>query len=189
MKNIFPPFRLIFVMFALVFYPSCGEEFLQVKPLGEINAQNFFQEEKQGGWAINAIYNQMRSWDFVSFPYLGMTDIVSDVAVKGSFPADAERLNAFDDFTYDSRNPEDIRQTWRGYYQAIFRANVAIDGIPKIPKMNEELRKRWMGEAHFLRAHFYFNLVRWFGSVPLITRPLTQDEFYTQERASIEKLY
>ena len=69
MKNIFPPFRLIFVMFALVFYPSCGEEFLQVKPLGEINAQNFFQEEKQGGWAINAIYNQMRSWDFVSFPY------------------------------------------------------------------------------------------------------------------------
>jgi hypothetical protein len=46
-----------------------------------------------------------------------------------------------------------------------------------------------MGEAHFLRAHFYFNLVRWFGSVPLITRPLTQDEFYTQERASVEKLY
>ena len=189
MKNIFPPFRLIFVMFALVFYPSCGEEFLQVKPLGEINAQNFFQEEKQGGWAINAIYNQMRSWDFVSFPYLGMTDIVSDDAVKGSFPADAERLNAFDDFTYDSRNPEDIRQTWRGYYQAIFRANVAIDGIPKIPKMNESLRKRWLGEAHFLRAHFYFNLVRWFGSVPLITKPLTQDEFYTQERASVEKLY
>jgi tetratricopeptide (TPR) repeat protein len=189
MKNIFPPFRLIFVMFALVFYPSCGEEFLQVKPLGEINAQNFFQEEKQGGWAINAIYNQMRSWDFVSFPYLGMTDIVSDDAVKGSFPADAERLNAFDDFIYDSRNPEDIRQTWRGYYQAIFRANVAIDGIPKIPKMNETLRKKWLGEAHFLRAHFYFNLVRWFGSVPLITKPLTQDEFYTQERAGVEKLY
>jgi len=55
--------------------------------------------------------------------------------------------------------------------------------------MDETLRKKWLGEAHFLRAHFYFNLVRWFGSVPLITKPLTQDEFYTQERASVEKLY
>ncbi|MFM7092168.1 MAG: RagB/SusD family nutrient uptake outer membrane protein, partial [Bacteroidota bacterium] len=189
MKNKLSSIRLILVIMSLFLYPSCGEDFLQVKPLGEINAQNFFQEEKHGGWAVNAIYNQLRSWDMVSFPYLGMTDIVSDDAVKGSFPADAERLNAFDDFTYDSRTPEDIRQTWKGYYQAIFRANVAIEGIPKIPKMNENLRKKWLGEAHFLRAYFYFNLVRWFGQVPLITKPLTQEEFYTQQRAAVEKVY
>lgn len=184
-----PSFRVLLMGLGFLLFPACGEDFLQVKPLGEINAQNFFQEEKHGAWAVNAIYNQLRSWDLTAFPYLGMTDIVSDDAVKGSFPADAERLNAFDDFTYDSRTPEDIRQTWKGYYQAIFRANVAIEGIPRIPSIKESLKKKWSGEAHFFRAYFYFNLVRWFGAVPLITKPLTQDEFYAQERTNVSRVY
>lgn len=163
--------------------------FLEVKPQGVINANNYFQTSQHAIWATNAVYNSMRDWNMTSFPWLAMTDIVSDDAVKGSFPADAQRLTAFDDFSWDPGFPEDIRNSWRGNYQGIFRANVAIDGIPKVPTMDETLRKRLIGEAKFLRAHFYFNLVRWFGDLPLITRPLTQDEFYTQKRTAVAEVY
>lgn len=163
--------------------------FLDVKPQGVINANNYFQTAQHAIWSTNAVYNSMRDWNLVSLPWLAMTDIVSDDGLKGSFPADSERLTAFDNFTWDPGFPEDIRNSWRGNYQGIFRANVAIDGIPKVPTMDETLRKRLIGEAKFLRAHFYFNLVRWFGDLPLITRPLTQEEFYNQTRTATTEIY
>lgn len=177
-------------LLVLLLAPACQNgDFLEVKPQGVINANNYFQTAQHATWSVNAVYNSMRDWNLTSFPWLAMTDIVTDDAVKGSFPADAQRLSAFDDFSWDPGFPEDIRGSWRGHYQGIFRANVAIDGIPKVPAMDETLRKRLIGEAKFLRAHFYFNLVRWFGDLPLITRPLTQDEFYTQTRAGSAEIY
>ena len=169
---------------------SCQNgNFLDVKPQGVINANNYFQTEQHAIWSVNAVYNSMRDWNLTSFPWLAMTDIVSDDATKGSFPADAQRLSAFDEFSWDPGYPEDIRNSWRGHYQGVFRANVAIDGIPRIPKMDETLRKRTIAEAKFLRAHFYFNLVRWFGDLPIITRPLTQEEFYVQTRQPASEVY
>lgn len=177
-------------MLVLLLAPACQNgDFLEVKPQGVINANNYFQTAQHAIWSVNATYNSLRDWNLTSLPWLAMTDIVTDDAVKGSFPADAQRLTAFDDFSWDPGFPEDIRGSWRGHYQGIFRANVAIDGIPKVPAMDETLRKRLIGEAKFLRAHFYFNLVRWFGDLPLITRPLTQDEFYTQTRAATAEIY
>lgn len=182
--------RLLPLLALLALAPACeNSDFLEVKPQGVINANNFFQTSDHAVWATNAIYNQLRTWNMTSFPWLAMTDMVSDDATKGSFPADAQRLSTFDDFTYDARFPEDIRQTWRGHYHGIFRANVAIDGIPKVPSMNETLRQRLIGESKFLRAHFYFNLVRWFGDVPLILAPLSQDQFYNQTRTPAAQVY
>jgi hypothetical protein len=178
----------VVLVFTLV--NSCQNgSFLDVKPQGVINANNYFQTQQHAIWSVNAVYNSMRDWNLTSFPWLAMTDIVSDDATKGSFPADAQRLSAFDEFTWDPGYPEDIRNSWRGHFQGIFRANVAIDGIPKIPVMDEALRKRTIAEAKFLRAHFYFNLVRWFGELPMITKPLNQDEFYVQVRKPKAETY
>ncbi len=183
-------FRWVAGLAALALAPACeNSDFLEVKPQGVINANNFFQTSDHAVWATNAIYNQLRTWDLTSFPWLAMTDIVSDDATKGSFPADAQRISTFDDFTYDSRFPDEVRLSWRGHYQGIFRANIAIEGIPKVPKMDDALRARLIGEGKFLRAHFYFNLVRWFGDVPLILSPLNQDQFYTQTRTPVAKVY
>ena len=52
-------------------------------------------------------------------------------------------------------------------YQGIRRANVVIEKVPVIP-MNESLKARYIGEAQFLRALYYFDLVRAFGGVPLV---------------------
>ena len=68
-----------------------------------------------------------------------------------------------------------VYELWQQHYAGVYRANVAIDRIPTVsfPKdpTNQALQARYIGEAKFLRALYYFNLVRLYGDVPLITKP------------------
>ena len=59
-----------------------------------------------------------------------------------------------------------IRDMWKNNYMGVMKANAAINNIPSIT-MNPDLQKRFIAEAKFLRALYYFNLVRFFGDVPL----------------------
>src|SRR5690606_17233792 len=59
--------------------------------------------------------------------------------------------------------------TWAGHYQAIQSTNIVIEKIQPVA-MDENLKSRYSGEAKFLRALMYFNLVRVFGGVPLVTK-------------------
>ncbi len=153
---------------------SCSEEFLEKTSPGQLAADNFFETQEHAIWGTNAIYEHLRDWEVHVFSFIGMTDIVSDDADKGSTPNDASFLREIDEFTFDSGNsaPGGI---WRGYYRGIYRANVALANIPDI-EMDEELKARLIGECKFLRAYYYFNLVRWFGDIPLITEPIGADQ-------------
>lgn len=153
---------------------SACQDVLDREPQGAFTLANFFENEEHAILATNAVYNQLRSWEVHVFSYIGMTDIASDDADKGSFPADAFFLQELDEFSHNATNvaPSTV---WSGYYTGIFRANLAIDGIPKVPEMDENLRQRLIGENKFLRAYFYFNLVRWFGDLPLITNPFPEN--------------
>ncbi len=166
---------------------SCREDFLDRKPLGQLTYENFFQNAEQAIQATNAVYNQFRSWDCVGLPYLACTDIISDDADKGSTPNDAPYILEVDSFTFDATNIC-FSSVWRGYFRVIARANVAISEIPKID-MDPALRARLIGECKFLRAYAYLLLVQWFGDLPLITRPLTGDEYYAQERQPASVIY
>ncbi len=136
--------------------------------------------------ATNATYAMLREWQVSVFSYIGMTDIVSDDADKGSTPNDATSLQEIDDFTLDAGNtgPSSV---WQGYYRGVYRANTAIQNIADID-MDVSLRDRLLAENKFLRAYYYFNLVRWFGPVVLTAAPLRPDD-YERPRAPIEEVY
>jgi hypothetical protein len=61
-----------------------------------------------------------------------------------------------------------IYEIWQQHYAAIKKANVVLEKVPTVP-FDETLKERLLGEAKFLRALYYFNLVRLYGDVPLIT--------------------
>ncbi|HHM20474.1 MAG TPA: RagB/SusD family nutrient uptake outer membrane protein [Bacteroidetes bacterium] len=176
-----------FSFLTMLVFASCKEDFLETEPLGKLSTDIFFQTEDHAVWATNAVYNSLREWDVHVFHYIGMTDIVSDDADKGSIPDDAAFLNDLDNFSLDAGHvsPESV---WRGYYRAIYRANLAIENIPGIAGMDGALKERLVAECRFLRACFYFNMVRWFGDLPLIDHPLQPDE-YEQVRAPKEEVY
>ncbi|MFC5624218.1 RagB/SusD family nutrient uptake outer membrane protein [Algoriphagus winogradskyi] len=164
---------------------SC-EDYLEKAPLGQLTSENFFKDATQATQAVNAIYAHLRSFNVHVFSYIGVTDIASDDADKGSVPGDAGFLQDINDFTFDANNSA-VNGIWSGYFQGIFRANQVIANVPEID-MDEELKTRLIGEARFLRAYFYFFLVRTYGDLPLIETPLNPDE-YQQARVSKETIY
>lgn len=169
----------------LIFAASaCSDDFLQKEPLNILTDESFFQTPEQAIEATNGVYNILRRWEVHAFSYVGMTDIVSDDADKGSTPTDANFLLEIDNLTYSAGNlaPATV---WNGYYRGIYRANTAIERIPAI-EMDEALKARLIAECRVLRAYFYFNMVRWFGDLPLVTKPLTPDEFEQPRKPQAE---
>lgn len=171
---IFAKIRSIILVGMLFLISSCGADFLDKQPLGELTSGTFFQTPEHAVLATNAVYAHLRDWQVHVFSFIGVTDIISDDADKGSTPNDAAFLREIDEFTFDAGNTAPTG-VWTGYYRGIYRANVALLNIPDID-MDEELKARLLGECRFLRAYFYFNLVRWFGDLPIITEPLSPDE-------------
>lgn len=165
---------------------SCSEDFLDKAPKAQLTESSFFQNQQQATQSVNAVYSYLRSFDVHVFSYIGITDIASDDAEKGSVPGDAGFLQDINDFTFDANNgaPTGI---WSGYFRGVFRANQAIENISAI-EMDANLKNRLLGEARFLRAYFYFFLVRTYGGVPIIERPLNPDE-YQQSRNTREEVY
>jgi hypothetical protein len=170
----------------LLFTTSCQKDFLEKKPLGQLTSDNFFEIEDHAVWATNAVYEQMRNYDVHVFSYIGLTDIISDDTDKGSTPSDGNFLIEIDNFTFDAGNLS-IGVIWAGYYQGIYRANIALENIPNI-EMDENLKSRLLAECKFLRAYYYFKLVRWFGDIPLVIRTLNRDE-YSQPRIAASEVY
>lgn len=179
----------IFISFILILIlgTGCSDEFLERSPKGQLTFDTFFETPDHAVWATNAIYQKFRDWEMSAFPWIGLTDIISDDADKGSTPDDALPVFEVDNFIFDATNVLFI-EAWAGHYQTIFRANLAIINIPTI-EMDPVLRDRLVGEARFLRGYAYFRLVQWFGGVPIVDRILNDDEYYTQPRASKEEVY
>src|SRR5205823_13284912 len=163
-----------------------GCDFLTTDPKGVLTTENFFKTADQAVQATNATYNMLREWQVHVFSWIGLTDIVSDDATKGSTPGDASFLGDLDNLTFDPGNLA-FADPWAGYYKGVYRANVAIQKIPDVP-MDATLKARLIGENKFLRAYYYFFLVRAFGGVPLFTHPLKPTEYY-QPRASATQVY
>lgn len=182
---------LVAVMLTGALLAGC-DAFLEKEPLGELSTESFFQDGDDAVAATNATYSLLRSFNVHVFSWLGATEIASDHSTKGSTPSDASFLLAFDNLEWSASN-QAFGGLWQGYYQGVYRANVAIQNIPGID-MNEERRARLVGENKFLRAYFYFFLIRAFGDrdenlgVPLITEPLQPGEFQ-QPRASFDEVY
>lgn len=176
----------IFPLLLVVLVLGCEDSILDKDPQGELTSGNFFETEDHAVEATNATYNMGREWQVHVFGWLGMTDVASDDAVKGSIPGDSDFIGDIDMFEHDATNIA-FQDVWSGYYQGVYRANLAIENIPDID-MDEELRSRLVAENRFLRAYYYFFLARAYGDVPLITEALEPDE-YNQERDDVADVY
>jgi hypothetical protein len=90
-------------------------------------------------------------------------------------------------FTTDPSNAG-VLDLYRGPYPGILYCNLVIANVPGMD-IDTVLRNRIVGEAKFLRANYYFILVRYFGDVPLITKPQTPSDDLYPSRASKDEVY
>ena len=147
-------------------------DFLTEDLKGEFSSSTFYKNESQALQAVNGAYNGLAFSRFDNALWV-FGDIASNDAVKGGNPGDQAEITYIDEFNADANNGI-ISNYWAFAYEDIARANNVIANVPGVP-MDEGLRNRIIGEAKFIRAYNYFNLVNIFGKVPLKLLPqLTQ---------------
>lgn len=167
MKSIFKILSLVLVLQLIAV--SCND-FLERVPQGELTQSNFPVNANDALLATNAVYNTLRhsSYHQGLFPIL---DIMSDDAHKGSNPDDqAAGIGPYDKFQHIATEGS-IASWWNTLYLGVKRANIVTEKVALIA-MDENLKNRYLAEAKFLRALFYFDLVRAWGDVPLYTNTL-----------------
>lgn len=170
------------LLFALIISTFSCSNFLDSELNGEYSSGTFFTSEANAIAAVTGIYNSLYNnylWVF--------TDVASDDAVKGGNAGDQADISDIDNFSATSDNGI-IATFWEDTYETISQANNAINYIPNID-MDTELQTRLIGEAKFLRAYSYFNLVNIFGEVPLKLLPQNSSETINIGLSDIESIY
>jgi len=155
---------------------SCSKEFLELEPLTGETEANYYKTEDQAFLALTAVYDaySVQNWQFVPI----MADIWSDDAFCGG--ANANDMAQWQDMEAFKMTPENNTSSdlWNRCYSGIYRANLYLQKQDGIDWKTTGLKERYEGEAKFLRAYFYWDLVRHYGWVPLITSVLPSVEDY-----------
>lgn len=171
-------------------FVSCKKDFLELTPRGTALEDNFYKNETEMMQGVIAVYDVMQ-WGTTG-GYTMKQPLLSaasdDCFAGGSNAQDQPGWVAYDNFTLDSRvGPQG--GLWNKNYSGINRANLILSKIEKSTTISAAFRTRVTAEAKFLRAYFYFDLVRWFGNVPLIVSVLPTSELYTQTQSTPAQVY
>lgn len=151
-------FNILIAM--LVCLNICGcSDFLEEDPKGKLTTDNFYNSESDARQAINGVYRRLSdSW----VTGYNIKQIPNDLLKRTSW----DEASGLSNFTYGSENTY-IAGMWQNHYAVIKDCNSVIDNVTA----NKEKINNWeryVGQAHGIRAFLYFDLVRWFGDVPLV---------------------
>ncbi|GGC10260.1 RagB/SusD family nutrient uptake outer membrane protein [Dyadobacter sediminis] len=187
MNKISKNISLLTTILSMFCATGCSD-FLEESDPSNFTVENYFTQPAHARSSVNAIYAPMR--EPLNSGFGGGAWMMPEFATGLAATDLGQAVNSY--FIKDLRNTSDngYGQTyWTSYYRGIANANLSIQKIPTIT-MNEAEAKALMGEAYFLRAWYYFNLVRMFGSIPLVTEPVDlQSEQLRPAQATPEVVY
>lgn len=162
---------------------GCIKQPLEVEPVGVYTNANYWRNQDDVLAGITGIYNVLTQEEGVGHNLYAFDDASDDISVDGDHSDfwEIERFNPTPS-TYQ------LRPTWVWAYEQIGRANNAIIYVPKVPVMDEDIRKRSLGEAYFLRAHGYWQLNLIFGDVPLVLEDNVLNGNYNTPKSTVEQV-
>lgn len=168
------------IVFSLMMQ-SCNK-FLEENPKSQITPENFYRTPTDAITAVNAVYVAALKNEVVNLEYFWLNEMTTDDAFyTGTAVVDRDAMNLL---TYDDKRTY-FQSVWANRYKAINRANEVLVYV------NSDnagiVSNRVQAEACFMRAFCYFDLVRWFGDVPLFTGFGSEDPY--PKRAPVAEVY
>lgn len=147
---------------------SC-EKFLDVKPKESISDELTIYDKVSAEQAINGVYSALADNNYYGTGFQSIGYLSGDNVV---WTGSQSQIQEFINHNVSAENST-ITGAWSAIYRVINRANQAISKIPTVtdPQLTTDLKNQLIGEAHFLRALSYFDLVRTWGGVPIIKDP------------------
>lgn len=165
---------------------GCTEKLDQV-PISSATTLTFYAQPQDFVVGLNAVYSALRGYPDRQ---LNLSETRSDnlYAVSDGGVRDWEGINSFHKTI--TANPYVI-EAWNANFNGIYRANVLLDQLATKGAIISDaaLKTRLEAEAKFLRAFFYFDLVKWFGKVPLIEKPVSGNAALDIAQSSVSDVY
>lgn len=179
-------FRTIKAAFLGVLLAATGcTETLDQQPISDIGVDEFYNTPGEVNLAVIAIYNSLQGMQNREWM---MTELRSDNTYMNPSSTETKDLpiREIDRHVQQSQNVY-LQEYWRACYRTINLANVVMQNLNVVTDETE--RNTYEGEARFLRAHAYFNLVRLWGGVFLVDHPISGSEAKNMDRAPQSQVY
>ena len=177
--------KIYIILFCNLFLLGCSSDFLDKAPISNANEAEFYKSQKDietGMWsAYNSLYTLYGPESLPSF----YGELMSDNAYSDNAAGRIQDYESFELHTMTIDN-ELVFNFWNNYYKAIYTVNNIIVSAEKLDFAN---RDALIGEAKFLRALYYFDMVRAWGDVPLVITPLSIADAYAQGRTPKAQVY
>lgn len=180
--------NIFLITIVALFLASCSDELIQTPNSTKV-ADNFYSNEAEIEEAVNAVYATLQfSGNFdIGIPAIG--EIPGEDAYDETPANDGGIYGQLDQYNVIAEN-DLIGNIWQDSYKGIQRANIVLNRITDIDYENESTKNARIGEMLFIRAIYYFNLVRIFGNIPLITKEVANPrDYFGQPRTSAEEVY
>ena len=178
--------RIGLVSLLLVVGSSCGNDFLDPKITDVQTTDSFYQTEAQVEQALTGLYHGLR-------PLTLQRWFLSEVRSDNSWVqivTNAQRdYSDIGHFRSTISNISTLSNAWNDLYLLIANANIFLEKIEGVSFYSEALKTRFIAEARFLRGLAYFELVRYFGRVPLVLTTITQEEAIRVPQSSAQEVY
>ena len=182
---------LLLIIATTAFNFSCDKEAFLDQPLqGRQQLDDFFSSEENAQSFVNGIYQMVNgtNWNQVNFQRQ-INEMASDDNWAGNTRqprpdiTGIAQYNVFPGSTY-------FNLFWENHYIGITRANISLDRIPAVD-FDESKKSQLLAEARFLRAFFYFDLVRNFGGVPIVEAysEILEPTINDKERSTVAEVY
>jgi hypothetical protein len=173
----------LFMVTATIF--SCKKSDLDTTDPNVVTTGQYYKTAIELTKGVNATYKAAQGLNLVAREWFFIHDLRSDEVSPGGSQLEVPRAQMLAG-NFDPTNSV-LNSVWNGWYQVIFRANIVLDNAPSVTD-DIAIRDRRVGEAKFLRAWAYFDLVSQWGGVPLYTTTVKGvDEF--QPRADVAAVY
>jgi starch-binding outer membrane protein, SusD/RagB family len=175
--------KLIYITITMLSIISCNV--LEENPTSFIAPDNYYSTKSDAIAALSAAYAPLAVNGFTSRNFV----ILGEITTDNMFPlANNNDRVQLDNYVQTPQNVI-LRETWQNFFTAITRCNVVINRVPKID-MDAALRDRIVAEAKFLRGFYYFQLVQYFGKLPLVTEETVSLAQVTYpDRKEVETIY
>jgi hypothetical protein len=158
---------------------ACSDSFLDTEPMTQVLDNSFYKTVADAEMALIGCYDgYQRTTSNGNMSFYVTSEVLSDNCFGATGFADTRDYQVLDRFDVNESPSHNniFNGTWGDYYAGIFRCNTLIGKLDGIDFSNDDdARPRIEGEAHFLRAILYFDMVRLFEKIPLITAPTTDN--------------
>lgn len=184
-------YNFLIVAFLAYILLSCKKAFIELNPIDQSTIANSFVTPADANLAVMGIYDALQTGSYGE-DMASLTELITDDAtVQPSRLGSAANIDLRElEYVQLTSQNGYLQSRWNSLYKGIARANLLLEKIEGIPFTAPELKAQYIGEARFLRALFYFDLVRFFGDVPLLLSVIkSTSEAFALSRTSQAEVY